>query len=511
MTTANFDNILGMQFSVNYDASVLTFVETRNQLLLTPLPTPSVVQVANPSAGNLTFTWNDPTAMGVTLDDGTVLLELCFNVTGGSNTTVNFSGTPTSIEVTDSNEMSVPFNGDNAAITVNGGGGGNPTGFTLILPDVSANQGDQICLPMTTANFDNILGMQFSVNYDASVLTYVETRNQLLLTPLPTPSVVQVANPSAGNLTFTWNDPTAMGVTLDDGTVLLELCFDVTGNTTTNVDFSGSPTAIEITDGNEMNVPFNGDGSTVTIGGGTPSLNLRVGSLTTTVGGDFCVPVQVTNFTDVQSFQFSLIYDSNALTLDSTRNFNRSLMGFTADSVRSPNPDTILVNWTGTSGVTLANGATLFQLCFTANAGGATLIRPSGAPQPIAFVDSNQDTLPVSTTNGTITVGTVFGPDDFVLTLADVNAETGDQICLPLTTTNWTDILGIQFSVNYDPAALMYTGTQNELLLTPLPVPSVLQVANPSAGNLTFTWNDPTATGVTLDDGTVLVELCFTV
>jgi hypothetical protein len=510
LTTANWTDLLGMQFSVNYNPAALSYVEARNFFEITPFPNSSALQVANPSAGNLTFTWNDPTALGVTLPDGTTLLELCFTVTGTSTTTVSFSGTPTAIEVTDVNEVTIPFNGDNSTVTIEGGGGGPPTGFTLLLPDVMASQGDQICLPLTTANWTDLLGMQFSVNYDPAALSYVEARNFFEITPFPNSSALQVANPSAGNLTFTWNDPTALGVTLPDGTTLLELCFTVTGTSTTTVSFSGTPTAIEVTDVNEVTIPFSSVGATITIGG-TPPVNLRIGSATTMPGTSFCVPVLVTNFSDVQSLQFSLLYDSNSLTFDGTRNYNMNLANFNADSIIARPPDTILVNWMGMSGVTLTNNATLFELCFTANESGTTTIRPSGVPQPIGFLDSGDETLPVSTSNGTITVGMMFDPDDFVLTLADTNAETGDQVCLPLTTTNWTDLLGLQFSVNYDPAALTFVEARNFFEITPFPNSSALQVANPSAGNLTFTWNDPTAAGSTLPDGTVLLELCFNV
>lgn len=512
LTPLNFTNLVGLQFSINYDAANLTYVEARNQILITPLPDPSALSVANPSPGNLTFTWNDPTTVGASVADGTTLLELCFDITGTRSSSLTFSGTPTRIEVTDASEMNIPFNSESGTVTVNGDdGGGTPSGFTLILPDRTANQGEQICLPMTTANFTDIVGMQFSVNYDATILTFVEARNQILMTPLPDPSTVTVANPSPGNLTFTWNDPTVNGVDLTDGTALLELCFDIVGNTTNSVVFSSMPTRIEVTDVNEDRVTFNGDDAVITLAGGAPPLNLAVGTTSVMQGTQACVPVTATNFTDVQSMMFSVNYNSSILSFANARNFNMSLPGLDAMDITNPSAGNLVVNWSHTSGVNLSAGATLFELCFNTTTNGVSPVTVSGTPTAINIMNSSNESVTTTTTPGGINVGTVFGPDDFVLTLADRSASTGEQICLPLTTTNFDMVVGMQFSMNYDPNALTFVEARNQILMTPLPDPSTISVGNPSPGNLTFRWDDPTLGGVTLPDGTALLELCFTV
>ena len=128
-------------------------------------------------------------------------------------------------------------------------------GFTLVLPEVYAQTGDVVCLPMTCYNFDGILGMQFSVNYDPAALIYIGAQN---FTPqLLGFNVGSIGNPSPGNLTATSNDPLATGVTLDDNTILVELCFTVIGSATSYLPFSSSPTTIEVVDGNENAVDPN--------------------------------------------------------------------------------------------------------------------------------------------------------------------------------------------------------------------------------------------------------------
>ena len=65
------------------------------------------------------------------------------------------------IEILDPNGNDLGFAGNNSMVTVNGSS--NPTGFTLSLPDINANQNDNVCLPVTVNDFTDILGMQFSM------------------------------------------------------------------------------------------------------------------------------------------------------------------------------------------------------------------------------------------------------------------------------------------------------------------------------------------------------------
>ena len=499
VTVNDFNNILGMQFSVNYNASVLAFTGAQN--FNAALVGFTSASIGNPTPGNLTFTWNDPFAAGVTLPNGATIFELCFDVTGASSSTVSFSGTPTPIEIIDGNEMTVPFNSESGTVTV--GGGGGPVGFTLSLGDVSANQGDNVCLPVTVNDFNNILGMQFSVNYDASALMFTGSQN--FNAALVGFTSASIGNPSPGNLTFTWNDPFAAGVTLPNGATLLELCFDVTGSSTTTVSFSGNPTPIEIIDGNEMTVPFNSESGTVTIGGSGPlPITLTLADVSADQGDNVCLPLTVTNFTNITSMQFNVNYNASILGFTGTQSFNATLPGWGVASITNPSAGVLTVSWSNATGVTLANNASLVQLCFDVT-GNTTSNVTIPAPRTIQNGDGNAVTSNVNT--GTVTVSPPLV--GFTLILPDVTANQGDNVCLPVTVNDFNNILGIQFSVNYNASELTFTGSQN---FNPALVGfTSASVGNPTPGNLTFTWNDPFAAGVTLPNGATIFELCFDV
>ncbi|MCB0640843.1 MAG: SprB repeat-containing protein, partial [Phaeodactylibacter sp.] len=85
------------------------------------MPGLTVGNFATPGSGNVTLNWSAPNqASGVTLADGTVLFDLCFNVVGsdGDQTGVNFSSNPLAISITNSSDSDVPLQSTNGFIDV---------------------------------------------------------------------------------------------------------------------------------------------------------------------------------------------------------------------------------------------------------------------------------------------------------------------------------------------------------------------------------------------------------
>ncbi len=143
--------------------------------------------------------------------------------------------------------------------------------FMLLLADITVDPGEQFCIPVTVSGFTNILSMQFSINYDASALMF--TGAQSFNANMPGFSDNNMANATPGAITFSWIDQMNGGTTLPDGSTMLELCFQVVGDNTSVISFSGTPTTIEIIDGNQMNVPFASESGTIIVNGGTGNDN----------------------------------------------------------------------------------------------------------------------------------------------------------------------------------------------------------------------------------------------
>jgi gliding motility-associated-like protein len=91
------------------------------------------------------------------------------------------------------------------------------------------------------------------------------------------------------------------------------------------------------------------------------------------------------------------------------------------------------------------------------------------------------------------------------------NIPQGDTVCIPLTVSDFTDILSFQGEINWDTTIIDFVRLENintDLLgFTP---GTGINLADVSSGFLSFLWFSTGGfTGVDLDDGTVLFDMCF--
>ena len=101
-----------------WDPTVLQFDRTQNFGL--PGLTDAQFGTMQTGSGILTFAWIDNAAQGVTLADGTIAFEVCFDVIGdgGSSSTINFVDTPTQIEVVRAGSGTVPLDPTGGSISI---------------------------------------------------------------------------------------------------------------------------------------------------------------------------------------------------------------------------------------------------------------------------------------------------------------------------------------------------------------------------------------------------------
>lgn len=93
------------------------------------------------------------------------------------------------------------------------------------------------------------------------------------------------------------------------------------------------------------------------------------------------------------------------------------------------------------------------------------------------------------------------------------NALPGESICVPVTVTNYNDVVGFSFSVQWDPSVLFYTGVQNPnpVLINPIFNNSNLNENLVGQGALGVLYYNQAAAGSTLAAGDTLFEVCFIV
>ncbi len=116
-----------------------------------------------------------------------------------------------------------------------------PTQFALEIGSQWAEAGEQLCLDVKAYNFTDILGMQWSIEWDSSQLQF-DSIGAIHL-PFMGPGNFNVLEDRIG---VVWLDLNVAGVTLPDGTSLFQLCFTAMGSSA--VQFATTPTLIELVD-----------------------------------------------------------------------------------------------------------------------------------------------------------------------------------------------------------------------------------------------------------------------
>ncbi len=240
VTAENLQNVIALQFSINWDPAIL---ELQNIDNLNAAFSGMNINTTGSGSGITTCSFfGGP----VSMPNGGQLFELNFTVVGGSggSTDVTFTSMPTNIEVS-------VFPGGNIGLETQGGTVSLPQPVIFIMPDTIQNPGASFCLPVSVENFDNLFSIQSAINFDPSVITYDSVTN-LNLSNLDPGSFSDV-NASMGQLGFSWSDEDSLasGITVSDGTVIFEICFTVVGNVNdmTTVVFDDNPIPIEVIQG----------------------------------------------------------------------------------------------------------------------------------------------------------------------------------------------------------------------------------------------------------------------
>ena len=532
MATEGFTDIVSWQFHLRYDPARLEFASVGN--FNPSVPGLGAQSVTTPGQGvvqpgRIVFGWDSPSSVPVTLTDGSTLLQVCFNVlaTGGP-TTVSFSDDQLPFEARNSSGTVLPFNFRNSTITV--AGGANSDTFRLSLPDATAESGTQVCLDMTMEGFNDVISWQFHLRYDPARLQFASIGNYNMALPGFGPQSVTTPGQGVvqpGRIVLGWDSSTGLGVTVPDGSVLLQVCFNVIGNGgSTMVSFSDDLLPFEVRNSTGTILPFNSRNGTVTISGGNGGggnsdvFQILVADANAMPGTQVCMNVTVEGYNDIISWQFHLRYDPARLQFVSVGNYNAALPGLGSQSVTVPGqgvvqPGRIVFGWDSSTGVgvTVPDGSTLFQVCFNVLAGsGTATVNFSDDQLPYEVRNGAGTILPFNFRNGTVFINSGGGGGVFTMSLSDKTVASGEQVCVDFTVDNMIGILGISTSFSYNPSHLQFVSLQG------LTLPDAALFGLPNAaqqptqpGTITMVWTDASLTPLTRPNGSVLLQLCFNV
>jgi hypothetical protein len=457
LTVSNFTNITGLQFRLEYPAANLNFTSFSS-----PSALGQALQFNENADGDLRAIYVDADQSGESLDDNTVIANICFTNETASATVIDVA----SLQVGNTGGMVVgPIGNDgsvngagcgvmetcNDGIQNNGETGvdcGGPncaacptmtecgegtTDVEVCIGSVCGDAGAVVCVPVMVGNFDNLGGLQFSLEYAAGNLNYSS------FTAHPSLQNGTTAGSSSdGVVTLVWNDPNLAGVSLDPTDLAFELCFEVENTMTTPLTFrdpgntlrvfntvggrlpaSGSPGAVNqncgtmptcsdgIMNGNETGVDCGGP-DCAPCGGGmtggdcgmdTDAFSICIGdACNVPLNGQACVDIFAGNFTDIIGFQMNVLYPGANLEFQS---FTSTILGSELQGNNVSDGEFRLVFFNADlGGVSVADGASIGTICFTNETAGTTIL--------------DADNLRGSNTSGMFTVPAPIANDGMV-------------------------------------------------------------------------------------------------
>ena len=305
--------------------------------------------------------------------------------------------------------------------------------FTL--EDVTAGTGSSFCMDVNAENLMNIVALQFSVNWDETILelTSIEALNSSFAG-----ANINTSGSASGVSTFSFSSSGPLGVSMPDGDLFFRMCFNVIGpgGSSTLVDFTGTPTFIDILANNggvftPMNLVTQGGNVTIP----TPLIFTMPDEIYAP-GANFCLPISVTNFTNLESIQSSINWDASVLQYDSVTAFNLSDLDINSFGVNNASSGLIGFSWNDDdldpfNGVTVADGTTIFEMCFTVIGvvNDMTTIVFDDNPIPVEVVEfGNSNNLGLESVGGKINIQQTIFITNSTLTQPDCNDADGGEI-----------------------------------------------------------------------------------
>ena len=505
-----FDALNGVQFTVNYDPAFLSFA---NLFPNTEIPNNTLGAYGLPGdidvgPGNITVVWSytitDPP--NVSVADGTTMFTACFDIIGSceTSTPITFSGDPTPIEANNDDpdnptESSVvPFSLNPGSVTVNDC---DPEGIEINIDcGAPVNLGDIVCVEFSAgSNFDAVRRLEYLMTWNPNILQFVNVDDPNNLSGLG-PEDFDSSNAANGVLGLDWEFIAGPPQNMDDMELIYRVCFEVVG-------VGGDSPVQIVTPGigvsNGINIGINPTNCVVQVNQ-PESVVLDFGDITVPLGGSDCVPVTVSNFTNVLSSAFTMNWDETIWLHNGTiQNLNPAIAGanptFTPVGLSSMGFE--IDN--GAVPITLADGSVLFEICFdtapTANPGDCDQLDIVGLPfAPSAITStSNGDNIGLIVNPGELCV---LFPEGFGLTVVDAQGDWLDTVCVDFTVESFDNITAADFVVNWDPTGLQFVSA------TPLAWTGVTLTDQP-VGTLLGTFGSPDP--VAIPDGEVAFQVCF--
>ena len=520
---SGFTDLTGLQFGIQFDSTVLKTISATTN--------PDITNVINFGSnlfdGNSFFgQWADFFNTPRSLNDGTPLLTLCFEVVGECSDRTDLEVGDILVrepdgDLFDSPVEAVGSGGELATLPIVTEGTElviddcNPLGFDVIVncPDGEVNFGDtEVCVQFQAGDdFDRMVAIDYLINWDASILEFVRVEQTH-------PSMdINTVNAASGDfdydrtddgiLAFDWSAAGSSFVNLPEGTTTFAVCFNVIGfGGTSPITISDFRNDIESTDGffNGLN-PTN-CAITVNQPEGVAVKFPDIGFSSTQ---DICFDLEVDGFQGVTDFT---LYVSLTNVLFDYRSFAAAIPGASALEI---SPGLLQISYSGPP-LDIPNGGSLGSLCYRAQddedaAPGecATIEIADFIPSSVITTESGGNS--VSVDRSFSGEACVLFPNGFGLIVGDAAGFVNQEVCVPVSVTRFTDVTQVATTFTFDPEVLSF----NSVDLSgnwPGLSNADFDVSGAALGQISLNYSTPNPAGTNIvnTDTSLVFTLCFT-
>ena len=222
------------------------------------------------------------------------------------------------------------------------------------------------------------------------------------------------------------------------------------------------------------------------------------------------VGVVVTNFKNILTFQFSADWDASLFKFVGLQNKNITDANNLQANSPTGSPNCAIIIWNTSSGATVPDGQTIFQLVFVVQANSNNFwMRLGNGCKAVEVVQNDAQG------NGSV-VKPQFSflgvPPDANSTPISVatNSQTvaaAQKVCVDVTTQTFTNILTAKWDMKWDPTILRFDSVS---AFNPTLGVAASNFTTTSSSSGTLNFNYTSATAQTVTNGSVLYRACFT-
>lgn len=387
---------------------------------------------------------------------------------------------------------------------------------TIEYSNETGAQGDIVEVDVTLRYNGGIGSIQFLTTWDPSVIEFVELRNLASMSGGVTINLDNFNTDAEivenGDLPFSafYINP----VNVNGSVRLFSIAFRIVGDPGDISSVTADSNApIEVSNSNYVELDVDITGGNVTVRNEVETVTLNANNITLETGANGCISVTARDFSNITVFQFSMAWDPAIAAFNNVAQLNPNLPGISFAGNFSGNTSSgrLAVNYTAPDPITLPNNAKLFDVCFTAgSSAGETDFTFTDNPVEINFISQGGADVEVNTNNGKITV---TEPEECNLEIigfeiGSVSGEMGDNVCIPVSVYNFSEVIAFFGTIGFDNEALRFTNVQTSNVLNDFFADNFNEL--PNQGVINYFWENTQADcDISLNDGEILFNLCF--